>query len=85
MAKFKNEHPLGDLEVPALGRVIKAGETFEVPDAEAGLYTALTPVDKPAKAGVAAALAPPQDEAGTVAGGPDAAAEPAQDSKEAAK
>lgn len=29
--KFKNVSPLGDLEVPVLGRVVKAGETFEVP------------------------------------------------------
>lgn len=29
--KFKNVSPLGDLEVPVLGRVVKAGEVFEVP------------------------------------------------------
>ena len=29
--KFKNVSPLGDLELPILGRVVKAGETFEVP------------------------------------------------------
>lgn len=29
--KFKNVSPLGDLEVPALGRVVKAGEVFDVP------------------------------------------------------
>ena len=31
MAKFKNVSPFGDLEVPVLGRVISAGEVFEVP------------------------------------------------------
>ena len=29
--KFKNVSPLGDLEVPVLGRVVKAGDTFDVP------------------------------------------------------
>ena len=31
MVKFKNVSPSGDLEVPALGRVIAAGEVFDVP------------------------------------------------------
>ncbi len=31
--KFKNVSPLGDLEVPVLGRVVKSGEVFEVPKA----------------------------------------------------
>lgn len=30
--KIKNVSSQGDLEVPALGRVVKAGETVEVPD-----------------------------------------------------
>jgi hypothetical protein len=30
MPKFKNVSPQGDLEVPVLGRAVKAGETFEV-------------------------------------------------------
>jgi hypothetical protein len=54
MAKFKNTSPLGDLEVPALGRAIKAGEEFDVPDAEAEGFLAFTPVDKVAKAAAAA-------------------------------
>lgn len=29
--KFKNVSPLGDLEVPVLRRVVRAGESFEVP------------------------------------------------------
>lgn len=29
--KLKNVSPLGDLDVPVLGRVVKAGELFEVP------------------------------------------------------
>ncbi|HEY0249706.1 MAG TPA: hypothetical protein VGC45_15755 [Gryllotalpicola sp.] len=32
MAKFKNISPRGDIEVPLLDRVVKAGETFEVDD-----------------------------------------------------
>lgn len=31
MSKFRNVSPLGDLEVPVLGRVVKAGEVFDVP------------------------------------------------------
>jgi hypothetical protein len=30
--KVKNVSSQGDLEVPAIGRVVKAGETVEVPD-----------------------------------------------------
>lgn len=29
--KFRNVSSLGDLEVPVLGRVVRAGEVFEVP------------------------------------------------------
>jgi hypothetical protein len=29
--KFKNVSPFGDLDVPLLNRVVKAGEVFEVP------------------------------------------------------
>jgi len=35
--RFKNVSPLGDLEVPALGRVVAAGEEFEVDDFEFGV------------------------------------------------
>jgi len=31
MAKFRNVSSVGDLDVPVLGRVVKAGEVFEVP------------------------------------------------------
>lgn len=31
MSKFKNVSTTGDLEVPLVGRVVKAGDTFEVP------------------------------------------------------
>lgn len=31
MSKFRNVSSLGDLDVPALGRVVKAGEVFDVP------------------------------------------------------
>lgn len=30
--QYKNVSSLGDLEVPVLGRVVRAGETVEVPD-----------------------------------------------------
>lgn len=33
MAQLKNISPLGDLDVPALGRVVAAGETVEIADA----------------------------------------------------
>jgi hypothetical protein len=35
MPKIKNVSPFGDLDVPLLGRVIEAGETVDVSDAEA--------------------------------------------------
>jgi hypothetical protein len=35
MPKIKNVSPLGDLEIPLLGRVVEAGETVEVTDEEA--------------------------------------------------
>jgi hypothetical protein len=35
MAKFKNVSPYGDLELPLLGRLVAAGETFEVDDEQA--------------------------------------------------
>lgn len=31
MSKFRNVSPLGDLEVPVLGVVVKAGESVDVP------------------------------------------------------
>lgn len=37
MSEFKNVSSSGDLEVPILGRVVKAGDTFTVPaDLDAG-------------------------------------------------
>lgn len=30
--KVRNVSPLGDLEVPAIGRVVASGEAIEVPD-----------------------------------------------------
>jgi len=40
VAKLRNVSPLGDLEVPLLGRVVKAGEVFEVPADVAALLGA---------------------------------------------
>ena len=40
--KFTNVSSLGDLELPLLGRVVKAGETFEVP-ADVGVLLAVQP------------------------------------------
>lgn len=35
MATVKNISPQGDLELPLVGRVIAAGESFEIPDDQA--------------------------------------------------
>jgi len=52
MQKFKNVSPLGDLDVTALGRVVKAGETFSVRADLARYFEAqpsnFEPVTKPA-------------------------------------
>ncbi len=32
MTQFRNVSPLGDLDVPALGQIVEAGEVFDVPD-----------------------------------------------------
>lgn len=40
--KFRNVSSLGDLELPLLGRVVKAGEVFEVP-ASVGELLAVQP------------------------------------------
>lgn len=52
MAKVKNVSPLGDLDVPALGLTVKAGETIEVTEEAAkSLLEQLTnwvPADKAA-------------------------------------
>lgn len=37
MPSFKNVSPSGDLELPVVGRVIAAGEVFEVTDSVAPL------------------------------------------------
>lgn len=34
--RLRNVSPLGDLDVPALGRVVKFGEEFDCPEAVAG-------------------------------------------------
>lgn len=35
MPKFKNVSPLGDLDLPLIGRVVEFGEVFEVTDEQA--------------------------------------------------
>lgn len=35
MPKFKNISPVGDLELPLIGRVVEHGEVIEVSDAQA--------------------------------------------------
>jgi hypothetical protein len=40
--KIKNVSPMGDLDVPLIGRVVAAGETFEVADEDGALL-----VDQP--------------------------------------
>jgi len=32
MTQFRNVSPIGDLDVPALGQIVEAGEVFNVPD-----------------------------------------------------
>jgi len=44
VAKLKNVSSQGDLEVPLLGRVVKAGEVFEVPADVAALLGAQSDV-----------------------------------------
>ena len=44
MAKIKNISPLGDLEIPSLGLVVKAGESVEVADEAAASLLAQTDV-----------------------------------------
>jgi hypothetical protein len=46
MSKFKNVSPMGDLEVPVLGRTVKAGDTVEVPAEFADGFAAQTDVWK---------------------------------------
>ena len=50
MSKFKNVSPLGDLEVPVLGRVVKAGEVFEVPADLGGSFAEQSDVWEPVTA-----------------------------------
>lgn len=47
--RFKNISPLGDLEVPALGRIVQAKETVEIPEEIAPSFAAQTAVWKPIK------------------------------------
>jgi hypothetical protein len=35
MPKIKNVSPLGDLDLPLIGRVVKSGEVFDVTDEQA--------------------------------------------------
>lgn len=76
--RFKNVSPLGDLDVPALGRVIKADEEFEVREDLAPLFAGQVanyePVNTAAKAATAGALAPAEEpEIEEVTDGDDAA------------
>ena len=40
MTQFRNVSPLGSLDVPDLGRVVDAGEVFEVPEHLAPMFAA---------------------------------------------
>ncbi|MDR0594527.1 MAG: hypothetical protein LBG60_15020 [Bifidobacteriaceae bacterium] len=71
MAKFKNTLPIGDVEVPLLGRIIKAGETFDVQPEDAGRFACFEPVDKAAKDAVAAGLGDAGQPGGEPVTGPD--------------
>lgn len=76
--RFKNVSPLGALDVPALGRVIAAGEEFEVREDLVPLFAGQTenyePVNTSAKSATAEALAPVVEPEGEeVVDGDDAA------------
>lgn len=76
--RFKNVSPLGALDVPALGRVIAAGEEFEVREDLAPLFAGQAenyePVNTSAKTAAADAVAPVEEiEEGEVADGDNAA------------
>lgn len=76
--RFKNVSPLGDLDVPALGRVIKADEEFDVREDLAPLFAGQVanyePVNTAAKAATVEALAPVEEtETEEVTDGDDAA------------
>lgn len=47
MPSFRNDSPLGDLELPLIGRVIAAGEVFEVTADQAELLSAQPDVWQP--------------------------------------
>lgn len=53
MPKIKNVSPFGDLDVPLLGRIVKAGEAVDVSDAHADILLQqeinFQPVTKAAK------------------------------------
>ncbi|MEB0286161.1 hypothetical protein QN355_06310 [Cryobacterium sp. 10S3] len=42
MAKLRNVSPIGALDIPALGRIIAGGETFDVPDELLASFTEQT-------------------------------------------
>lgn len=77
--RFKNVSPLGALDVPALGRVIAAGEEFDVREDLVPLFAGQAenyePMNPSAKAAAADALAVPvvETEGEEVVNGDDAA------------
>lgn len=85
MPKFKNVSPLGALDIPALGRVVQAGEVFESPGEFAEYFAqqpdnfeAVVPAPRDPKETKAAAKAPKPRKPRTVAER-DAAVAPAGD------
>jgi hypothetical protein len=74
MAQFKNISPLGALDIPALGRIVQAGEVFDVPadlaDYIAGQPKNFEPYKPPKQTKAtppAAATVPPADATADVA------------------
>ncbi|ONI62625.1 hypothetical protein CSIV_14210 [Microbacterium sp. CSI-V] len=71
--RFKNVSPLGALDVPALGRVIAAGEEFEIREDLVPLFAAqvgnFEPVNAEAQAAQAGALSSADDETDGEPGG----------------
>lgn len=45
MARLVNTNPLGDIDLPLIGRTLAAGEEFEVPDEVAGRAPSTTTVE----------------------------------------
>lgn len=64
MAKIKNVSPLGDLDVPALGLMVKAGATIEITNDEMAASLLEQPTNWVAADKAAASITPVNPEIG---------------------